>query len=59
MQAANIEAEGSGIPDCEYQLTKHEVSCLGHGKYSGTHDILSLAYALRQYNFFYLVKLYF
>ncbi|XP_028076118.1 oxysterol-binding protein-related protein 2A-like [Camellia sinensis] len=33
-QAANIEAEGSGIPDCEYQLTKHEVSCLGHGKYS-------------------------
>ncbi|CAL5432682.1 unnamed protein product [Camellia sinensis] len=34
LEAANIEAEGSGIPDSEYQLTKHEVSCPGHGKYS-------------------------
>ncbi|XP_028095689.1 uncharacterized protein LOC114295614 [Camellia sinensis] len=42
-QAANIEAEGSGIPDCEYQLTKHEVSCLGHGKYSG---ILQLVFCI-------------
>lgn len=38
MQAANIEAEGSGIHDGEYQLTKHQFSGLGHGKYSGTYD---------------------
>jgi hypothetical protein len=35
MQAANIEAETAGIPDGEYQLTKHEFSSLGRGKYSG------------------------
>lgn len=35
MQAANIENETSGIPDGEYQLTKHEFSSLGRGKYSG------------------------
>lgn len=35
MQAANIEAESSGIPDGEYQLAKHEFSSLGRGKYSG------------------------
>lgn len=35
MQAANIEAEASGIHDGEYQLTKHEFSGLGRGKYSG------------------------
>lgn len=36
LQAANIEADASGIHDGEYQLTKHEFSSLGHGKYSGT-----------------------
>ena len=35
MQAANIEAETAGIPDGEYQLTKHEFSSLRRGKYSG------------------------
>ena len=35
MQAANIDAEASGINDGEYQLTKHEFSSLGRGKYSG------------------------
>ncbi|KAE8055953.1 hypothetical protein FH972_012760 [Carpinus fangiana] len=34
LEAANIEAEGSGIHDAEYQLTKHEFSGLGRGKYS-------------------------
>lgn len=38
MQAANIEAESSGIPYSDYQLIKHEVSCLGRGKYSGTRN---------------------
>lgn len=42
MQAANIEAEGSGIPYSEYQLIKQEVSGLGRGKYSGTHDSYNL-----------------
>jgi hypothetical protein len=42
LQAANIEAEGSGIHDAEYQLTKHEFSGLGRGKYSGTYDICLL-----------------
>lgn len=35
-QAANIEPEASGLHDGEYQLTKHEFSSLGRGKYSGT-----------------------
>lgn len=34
LEAANIEADASGIPDGEYQLSKHEFSSLGHGKYS-------------------------
>uniref|UniRef100_A0A6N2K451 PH domain-containing protein n=1 Tax=Salix viminalis TaxID=40686 RepID=A0A6N2K451_SALVM len=34
LEAANIENETSGIPDGEYQLTKHEFSSLGRGKYS-------------------------
>ncbi|XP_058222393.1 oxysterol-binding protein-related protein 2A-like isoform X1 [Rhododendron vialii] len=34
LEAANIEAEGSGIPYSEYQLIKQEVSGLGRGKYS-------------------------
>ncbi|GAV87567.1 PH domain-containing protein/Oxysterol_BP domain-containing protein [Cephalotus follicularis] len=34
LEAANIEAEASGIHDGEYQLTKHEFSSLGRGKYS-------------------------
>ncbi|XP_062146449.1 oxysterol-binding protein-related protein 2A isoform X1 [Alnus glutinosa] len=34
LEAANNEAEGSGIHDGAYQLTKHEFSVLGHGKYS-------------------------
>lgn len=38
MQAANIEADASAIPDSEYQLTKHEFSSLRHGKYSGNYD---------------------
>lgn len=46
LQAANIEAEGSGIHDAEYQLTKHEFSRLGHGKYSGTYDIWLLILSL-------------
>ncbi|CAN6723470.1 unnamed protein product [Malus baccata var. baccata] len=33
-EAANYEAEASGIHDGEYQLTKHEFSSLGPGKYS-------------------------
>ena len=35
IQAANIEAEVSGINDSEFQLTKHDLSSLGRGKYSG------------------------
>lgn len=38
MQAANIEAEASAVHDGEYQLTKHEFSGLGRGKYSGIYD---------------------
>lgn len=34
LEAANIEAEVSGINDSEFQLTKHELSSLGRGKYS-------------------------
>ncbi|KAK4557901.1 hypothetical protein RGQ29_007595 [Quercus rubra] len=34
LEAANIEAEASGIHDGGYQLTKHEFSGLGRGKYS-------------------------
>ncbi|KAJ6308303.1 hypothetical protein OIU76_017976 [Salix suchowensis] len=34
LEAANIEAETAGIPDGEYQLTKHEFSSLRRGKYS-------------------------
>ena len=34
-QAANIEPEASGIHDGEYQLTKHEISCLAREKCSG------------------------
>ncbi|XP_052209858.1 oxysterol-binding protein-related protein 2A isoform X2 [Diospyros lotus] len=34
LEAANIEAEGSGIHDSEYQLTRHEISSVERGKYS-------------------------
>ncbi|XP_021615961.1 oxysterol-binding protein-related protein 2A isoform X4 [Manihot esculenta] len=34
LEAANIEAETSGITDGEFQLTKHEFSSLGRGKFS-------------------------
>ncbi|KAJ7952480.1 Oxysterol-binding protein [Quillaja saponaria] len=34
LEAANIEAEASGIHDGEYQLTKHDFSSLRRGKYS-------------------------
>ncbi|KAG2677591.1 hypothetical protein I3760_12G104700 [Carya illinoinensis] len=34
LKAANIEPEASGIHDNDYQLTKHEFSGLGRGKYS-------------------------
>ncbi|XP_024171246.1 oxysterol-binding protein-related protein 2A isoform X2 [Rosa chinensis] len=34
LEAANFEAEASGIHDGEYQLTKHEFSSLRQGKYS-------------------------
>ncbi|KAF9685694.1 hypothetical protein SADUNF_Sadunf03G0080900 [Salix dunnii] len=34
LEAANIENETPGIPDGEYQLTKHEFSSSGRGKYS-------------------------
>ncbi|XP_031262274.1 oxysterol-binding protein-related protein 2A-like isoform X3 [Pistacia vera] len=34
LEAANIEADASGIHDGEYRLTKHELSSLGRGKYS-------------------------
>ncbi|GMH26638.1 hypothetical protein Nepgr_028481 [Nepenthes gracilis] len=34
LEAANIEAEASGIHDSGYQLTKQECSNLGRGKYS-------------------------
>nr|GMC96859.1 oxysterol-binding protein-related protein 2A-like isoform X1 [Ipomoea batatas]GMD75049.1 oxysterol-binding protein-related protein 2A-like isoform X1 [Ipomoea batatas]GMD79861.1 oxysterol-binding protein-related protein 2A-like isoform X1 [Ipomoea batatas]GMD82508.1 oxysterol-binding protein-related protein 2A-like isoform X1 [Ipomoea batatas] len=37
LEAANIEAESSGILDGEYQLLKHEYSNLGRGKFGGTH----------------------
>ena len=40
VQAANIEAETSGIHDGDYQLTKHEYSGIGRGKYSGTVTLL-------------------
>ncbi|XP_021277282.1 oxysterol-binding protein-related protein 2A-like isoform X3 [Herrania umbratica] len=34
LEAANIEAETSGIHDGDFQLTKHEYSGIGRGKYS-------------------------
>ncbi|KAG4206434.1 hypothetical protein ERO13_A03G009300v2 [Gossypium hirsutum] len=34
LEAANIEAESSGIHDGDYQLSKHEYSGIGRGKYS-------------------------
>ncbi|XP_010539671.1 PREDICTED: oxysterol-binding protein-related protein 2A-like [Tarenaya hassleriana] len=34
LETANLEAEASGIQDNVYQLTKHEFSSLGRGKYS-------------------------
>ncbi|KAL5551153.1 hypothetical protein UlMin_001329 [Ulmus minor] len=34
LEAANIDAEASGINDSEYQLTKHDFSSIGRGKYS-------------------------
>ncbi|KAF5460835.1 hypothetical protein F2P56_020676 [Juglans regia] len=34
LEAANVEPEASGIHDNDYQLTKHEFSGLGRGKYS-------------------------
>uniref|UniRef100_A0A1J3K2R8 Oxysterol-binding protein-related protein 2A n=1 Tax=Noccaea caerulescens TaxID=107243 RepID=A0A1J3K2R8_NOCCA len=34
LEAANLEAGASGIDDNVYQLTKHEFSSLGRGKYS-------------------------
>ncbi|XWS38537.1 hypothetical protein CRYUN_Cryun19dG0139800 [Craigia yunnanensis] len=34
LEAANIEAETSGMHDGDYQLTKHEYSSIGRGKYS-------------------------
>ncbi|XVE57690.1 hypothetical protein DITRI_Ditri04bG0109900 [Diplodiscus trichospermus] len=34
LEAANIEPETSGIHDGDYQLTKHEYSGIGRGKYS-------------------------
>ncbi|XP_057978058.1 oxysterol-binding protein-related protein 2A-like isoform X2 [Malania oleifera] len=34
LEAANIEADGSGIHDNDYQLTKNEFSSLVRGKYS-------------------------
>ncbi|KAJ8767679.1 hypothetical protein K2173_018237 [Erythroxylum novogranatense] len=34
LEAANIETETSVIPASEYQLSKHEFSSLGRGKYS-------------------------
>ncbi|XP_010529486.1 PREDICTED: oxysterol-binding protein-related protein 2A-like isoform X2 [Tarenaya hassleriana] len=34
LEAANLEAEASGIHDSVYQLTKHGFSSLGRGKYS-------------------------
>uniref|UniRef100_A0A5B6ZI49 Putative oxysterol-binding protein-related protein 2A-like n=1 Tax=Davidia involucrata TaxID=16924 RepID=A0A5B6ZI49_DAVIN len=34
LEAANIETEASGIHDNDYQLTKHEYSSSGRGKYS-------------------------
>lgn len=41
VQAANIEAEASGVHDSEYQLTKHEFSNIGRGKYNGTNELCS------------------
>lgn len=43
MQAANYEADASGIHNGEYQLTKHEFPGLGQGKYSGTQFMLALS----------------
>ncbi|XP_010258993.1 PREDICTED: oxysterol-binding protein-related protein 2A isoform X1 [Nelumbo nucifera] len=34
LEAANIEVETPGIHESQFQLTKHEFSSLGHGKYS-------------------------
>ncbi|KAL4279987.1 hypothetical protein GQ457_03G019670 [Hibiscus cannabinus] len=36
VQAANIETETFGIHDGDYQLSKHEYSDIGRGKYSGS-----------------------
>lgn len=56
MQAANIEADASGTPDGEYQLSKHEFSNLGRGKYSGTSNIhcLSISFFVEKFNIFFL-----
>lgn len=57
MQAANIEADASGTPDGEYQLSKHEFSNLGRGKYSGTSDIhcLSISFFVEKFNIFFFI----
>ncbi|XP_010264228.1 PREDICTED: oxysterol-binding protein-related protein 2A-like isoform X2 [Nelumbo nucifera] len=34
LEAVNIEVEAPGIHESQFQLTKHEFSSLGHGKYS-------------------------
>nr|XP_043627814.1 oxysterol-binding protein-related protein 2A isoform X2 [Erigeron canadensis] len=34
LEAANIETEASGVPEGGYQLTQHEFSDIGRGKYS-------------------------
>ncbi|GFZ01941.1 OSBP(oxysterol binding protein)-related protein 2B [Actinidia rufa] len=43
LEAANTEAEGSGIPDSVYQLLKHEVSSIGRGKYSAQQHHLMIS----------------
>lgn len=53
MQAANYEAEASGIHDGEYQLTKHEFSSLGPGKYSGKHFMLPIHFLILSFIFYF------
>lgn len=46
VQAANFEAEASGVQDGEYHLRKHEYSSLGRGKYGGVWYIFQISLSL-------------
>ncbi|GKD87106.1 oxysterol-binding protein [Tanacetum coccineum] len=46
LEAANIEVEASGRPECEYPLAQQEYSDLRCGKYSGSPDVTYSSFRL-------------